>query len=748
MRLSRRIILGVAFPLVLAMLSLNILVAFASLRTITRIVRQSGHSRAILSELEGMMTALTEAESGQRGYLLTGYVLYLEPYRKALSTLPGRLTRLESMVANNPDQKRRVNELSRLLDQRRRDLGQAVVMHRTGKKEGALTVMKSGRGKRLMDRSRQAASAVANQVQSELAQNEQRARRAMQRTVLAVLIATFLALVLLMLALNLRRRELADRERRDKALRQSEARLTTTFLSIGDAVISTDEHGCIQLMNPVAEALTGYPLSEALGRPIQAVLQLVNEATKQWSENPVVRVIREGVILGLANHTLLIARDGTRIPIDDSAAPIRDASGQVIGAIIVFRDITARRRDEFERERLLTAERVALAKAEQANRAKDQFLAILSHELRTPLNPIMLAVTSMLSRPVPPEEIGPTLEMIRQNVLLEARLIDDLLDVMRIARGKLALHPTVVDCHSLIRHALQVCRSDIQDKELGVVVDLSARDHRTSADATRLEQVFWNLIKNAVKFTPSGGTIEIRTWNEVDDSFKGQDLLIIEFVDTGIGIEPSVLPWIFDPFHQGEGSITRRFGGMGLGLAISQGVVEAHGGVLTAESLGKDQGATFRVQLKVEHLPAPLIKSIPQQGQPTPALNAPQTSLRIFLIEDEPMTLIVMARLLRRIGHEVTTASSVHEALTVADGAEFDLVISDIGLPDGSGLDLLRQLSANRVLPAIALTGFGMQEDIRQSREAGFKAHLTKPIDFARLVATIRQVACHPAGHG
>ncbi|WP_406694136.1 CHASE3 domain-containing protein [Singulisphaera sp. Ch08] len=749
MRLGRRMMLIAAFTLAFAILSLNIIVTFASLRTIITAGRQSSHSRAIMNEASNIIAAMRDAESGQRGYLLTGSDSYLEPYHKALDALPLQLDRLQTLTANNSDQRRRVNAFSRSIDQKRVELEEVVALVRAGNEGAAVQSMRSGRGKRLMERALQEASAVQQQERRVLVRNMRVAKRAMQRTILAAVIATFLTLGLLGLALNLRRRELAERERRAKVVRESEARLVTTFLSIGDAVISTDETGCIQLMNPVAEALTGYPLRDTIGRPIQMVLQLVNEMTGHPSENPVARVIRDGVVIGLANHTLLVTRDGTRIPIDDSAAPIRDATGRIIGVIIVFRDITARRRDEIERERLLTAERVALAEAEKANRAKDQFLAVLSHELRTPLNPIMLAVTSMLSRPVPPEEIGPTLEMIRQNVALEARLIDDLLDVMRIARGKMSLHTTIVDCHSLIRHALQICQSDIQGKELGVTVNLSALDHRVNADATRLEQVFWNLIKNGVKFTPSGGTIEIRTWNEIDHTTNDQ-AIIIEFADSGIGIEPSVLPWIFDPFHQGDGSITRRFGGMGLGLAISQGVVEAHGGILTAKSLGRNQGATFRVQLKAEHKPVHLAATLPLNSLTSPVLmKPPQTSLRIFLVEDEPMTLIVMARLLRRIGHEVTTASTVREALTIAEEVEFDLVISDIGLPDGSGLDLIRQLSANRVLPAIALTGFGMQEDIRQSREAGFRAHLTKPIDFARLVSAIRQVANQnqPADH-
>ncbi len=195
-----------------------------------------------------------------------------------------------------------------------------------------------------------------------------------------------------------------------------------------------------------------------------------------------------------------------------------------------------------------------------------------------------------------------------------------------------------------------------------MVVNLAAHDHRVNADATRLEQVFWNLIKNAVKLTPAGGTIEIHTWNERAADASRRDLVVVEFVDNGIGIGANGLRWIFDPFHQGDGSITRGFGGMGLGLAISQGVIEAHGGSLTAQSRAKTKGATFRVELQVEHRPAPTARALPQHPPDAVASSDPQPSLRIFLVEDEPMTLIVMARLLQRIGHEVTTASSVQES--------------------------------------------------------------------------------------
>ena len=367
--------------------------------------------------------------------------------------------------------------------------------------------------------------------------------------------------------------------------------------------------------------------------------------------------------------------------------------------------------------------------AEEANRAKDQFLAVLSHELRTPLNPVLLATTAMLDHPPPPEEVRPTLEMIKRNVELEARLIDDLLDVMRIVRGKMPLQWGVADCHDLIRQAVEICRGDIRDKDLRLTLDLSAAHHHAHADAARLQQVLWNLVQNAVKFTPPGGSIAIRTRDE-------GDRLAIEVADTGVGIEPEVLPHIFDPFRQGETSILRKFGGLGLGLAISRGIVEAHGGRLVAESRGKERGATFRVELAA--IPRPEAGT-GEGRRDRPAEAGPP--LKVLVVEDEPQTLRLLARLVRGLGHEVTTAETLRAACEAATGGEHDLIISDIGLPDGCGLDLMRQVVARRgKLPAIALTGYGTEEDVQRSKAAGFAEHMTKPIDFARLKEVIGQV--------
>ncbi len=761
--------------------------------------------------------------------------------------------------------------------------------------------------------------------------------------------------------------DISERKRAEERARHEQEWLSVTLASIGDAVIATDGRGRVKFMNPVAEALTGWTQGEAVGEPLPRVFQILNEQTRQPAEHPVEKVFREGAVVGLANHTVLVARDGSETPIEDSAAPIRDVRGEIVGAVMVFHDASEQRRHEaqlraseerhrtilesitdaffgvdrdwrfnhvnrhaerlidresgdllgknfweefpgvegsqFERVHLramdervagsvtsyypdhdrwyevhsypatdgvsmffrdvtgqkrqevalreseerfrqmadsipqlawmansdghifyynhrwyeytgttpdqmegwgwqsvhdpaalpgvlerwgesiasgepfdmvfplrgsdgafrpfltrvlpLKDERGRVARwfgtntdiaerremeaallaakeeAEQANKAKDQFLAVLSHELRTPLNPILLSVSSMLERPVSPEEISPILEMIRQNVNLQARLIDDLLDVMRIVRGKIPLRRGVSDCHDLIRRVVEICRGEIQGDGHPLGLDLSAGRHFVDADPARLQQVLWNLLKNAIKFTPEGGAIAVRTRNRGDD-------ILIEVSDTGIGIDPEVIPHIFDPFRQAETSVTRRYGGLGLGLAIGKGIVEAHGGTLAAESPGPDRGATFTMTLAA--LPGPRPET--GQGDGTTAAPPKRPPLKILLVEDDPTTLRVLAKLLRSLGHRVSTADTLESGLEVARGGDYDLIISDIGLPDGSGLDLLRQVIAQRgPVPAIALTGFGTEEDIQRSREVGFKAHMTKPIDFPKLEVVIRQVA-------
>ena len=375
---------------------------------------------------------------------------------------------------------------------------------------------------------------------------------------------------------------------------------------------------------------------------------------------------------------------------------------------------------------LYKAAQNARAEAERANLAKDRFLAMLSHELRTPLTPVLTSLLSLDSEDDVPDSLRPMLQMIRRNVELEARLIDDLLDLTRISKGKVQLSLEVVDAHALLNNALEICQSDIDQKKLALELDLAASIVRLEADPARLQQIFWNLIKNAVKFTPEGGRLTIRTSND-----ENQSQLRVEVSDTGIGIDAESLPKIFKAFEQGERA---RMGGLGLGLAISKALVVTHHGEITAQSAGRGKGATFTVAF-------PLTAQMATVGtNGTVAAPENRKTMRILLVEDHEDTNRSLTQLLRRRGYHVQPAHSVGNALDIAANEEFDVVVSDIGLPDGTGVDLMQRLNERRPIAGIALTGFGMEEDIQKSHDGGFYHHLVKPVDLNKLDSIIQKV--------
>jgi signal transduction histidine kinase/DNA-binding response OmpR family regulator len=407
-------------------------------------------------------------------------------------------------------------------------------------------------------------------------------------------------------------------------------------------------------------------------------------------------------------------------------------------------DLARRAAVAVDNARLYRTLRQAKDAAVAANRAKDQFIAVLSHELRTPLTPVLTTVQDLERDDTLTPDGRVAIQMVRRNVELEAKLIDDLLDLTRISKGKLRLTLGTVDAHALLNSVLEICESDIVSKRQQVKVELTAGRHHLRADSARLHQIFWNLIKNAVKFTPERGRIAVSTRNDEAGNFE------LQVTDTGIGIEPDVLPRIFDAFEQGEQAVTRQFGGLGLGLAITRALVEGHGGRIRAQSAGRGTGATFSVRLATVAAAPPTTTTTmqPAPAVPKPMLNADVAApahLKILLVDDHEDTSRAMKRLLERVGYEVRTASSVAGAMESAKRAPFDLLISDIGLPDGSGIELLRRLKerfqhGRAPLKAIALSGFGMEEDLRRSREAGFVEHLTKPVDFEQLEAVIQQL--------
>ncbi|HEX2973961.1 MAG TPA: PAS domain S-box protein, partial [Tepidisphaeraceae bacterium] len=522
--------------------------------------------------------------------------------------------------------------------------------------------------------------------------------------------------------------DVTARKQAEESLRENEARLRLAQEAGRVGTFEWDLHTNEVRWTPELESLYGLPSGGFSGR-YEDWLKMLHPEDLAESE----RILREGIERGaMESEFRVVWPDGTVRWLSGRGQVIRDEAGRAVRLIGVNIDVTERK----QAEQLLAAAKHSAERAkqvaEEASAAKDHFLAVLSHELRNPLTPVLPALTA-LERLVA-EEGAEYLEVARRNVELEARLIDDLLDVTRIARGKVELHKQDIELCAVIRSAVEVCKSDLEARGLHFAMELDAgASCHVHGDAARLQQVFWNLLKNAIKFTPPGGCVGIRCWQE-------DRRAMTQIVDSGVGIAPEAMGRIFNAFEQETRSITRQFGGLGLGLAISRALVEMHGGSIGASSAGRGKGATFTVEL-------PIVDSQLLEKPSTPAVNTQSCGrdrkLRILLVEDHGDTARILSRLLASEGHAVRHAGDVATAMKLAREEEFDVLLSDLGLPDGSGHDLMRQLIASgKHLPGIALSGFGMASDVKQSREAGFLEHVTKPVNFETLSAALNRAAC------
>jgi PAS domain S-box-containing protein len=1010
------------FGLVLAALLGNAALAGWNVYRLRQNDRAVARSYAALTALDGLLSTLKDAETGQRGYLLTKRPAYLEPYDAAVQGVKDRLDKLRDRLSGEAGQGAfpavEADALAKLAE-----LEKTVALQKQGETKAALDVVLTNRGKESMDRLRAAVGRAEGQERALLDQRRRESRESALVAYLSLGASACLGLVLLGLAYRLVSRDAAVRRQAAEQVRQQREWLEVTLLGIGDAVLATDGAGRVLLLNPVARALTGWGSEEAAGRPVEEVFRIVNEETRAPVESPVGRVLREGVVVGLANHTLLLARDGREVPVDDSGGPIRDGEGRVIGAVLVFRDVTERRRSEAERAALLarleaerafleavlqqmpggvviaeagsgkvllsnergslptpsqlpqpvrmedygqfkdffpdpryptpdrwpllraltagevvtgeemtyrradgslgtiranagpvrdregrtlaavttffdvtearraedavrflaeagavlgssldyevtladlarlvvprladwcgvnvvdedgTTRQLAVAHADpakvelarelgrrfppdpdsptgvpavlrsgrselvseiteemlergargpehlaavrglglrsyiavpllargrtlgaltfvaaesgrrygpddlalaeelgrrgglavdnarlyrearEADRRKDEFLAMLSHELRNPLAPIRNAVSVLRLRGADAETVAWARDVLERQSGHLTRLVDDLLDASRITRTKVRLRRERVDLAGLVRATCDDHRADLGAAGLALEVEAQPGPVWVAGDRTRLAQVLGNLLANAAKFTDRGGRVTVRL-----TAADGRAEVAVS--DTGVGIEPAMLPRLFEPFSQADRSLERSKGGLGLGLALVKGLVELHGGEARAASDGAGRGATFTFWL-------PLAAEGWAEEAGTQAGGAAVgPRRRVLIVEDNSDAADSLRMLLELAGHEVAVAYTGADGLEAARARRPDVVLCDLGLPGLSGFEVaraLRQGADTSGLRLIAVSGYGRDEDQRRARAAGFDEVLVKPVDLSVL---------------
>lgn len=535
--------------------------------------------------------------------------------------------------------------------------------------------------------------------------------------------------------------EVAESQRAEASLYAQRESLRVILSSIGDAVIATDNHGRITFMNPVAEGLTGWTQDLAKGKALREVFHIINQTTRQAVEDPVSQVLHEEKVIALAHQTILVSRQGFERPVEDSAAPIRDDKGDVGGVVLVFRDASGRREQDRQAEALLAREKAVREQAQLANRIKDEFLATLSHELRTPLSAITGWVELLQHANLPPEQAARGLEVIKRNVRAQTQLINDLLDVSRILSGKLSIESKPVNLIAVIAAALDSVQLAASAKGISLRTHLNADASMVQGDPTRLQQILWNVLQNAIKFTPSGGWVDVRL------QLDGKSIQL-SVSDNGVGIAPEFLPHLFERFRQADSTTTRRHGGLGLGLALVRELTELHGGLVVADSPGVGKGTTITIWLpqRTAPLAGRSVQSSPSRiSDPTLGRQNRLTGLVILLVEDDDDSREIVSMLLQSYGAEVAEARSAAEAMEQLRRSVPDIVVSDIGLPDEDGFSLIRKIRAlppevGGLVPALALTAFARNVDSERAIQEGFQMHLAKPAAPQELIDTIARL--------
>jgi PAS domain S-box-containing protein len=507
--------------------------------------------------------------------------------------------------------------------------------------------------------------------------------------------------------------------------------------SMSEALFLTDSTGQVITANPAASVLLRRGHTELLGKTLSAVIGTSAVPGTPWQ---LLERAPGGAVSGL--DIGVQAPDGTAIMLSMSCTIVRDKRGKIVGMLAIAADIAQRKRAEEERARLLVREQAAREEAEAASRAKDEFLAIVSHELRTPLNAMYGWVMLLRSGKLDAATSRRGLEVIERNLMLQTQLIEDLLDVSRIISGKLRLEIRSVDLASVIEAAIETVGPAARVKAIELQTGIEPLAVQVVGDPNRLQQIVWNLVSNAVKFTPSRGRVEIHL-RRVDGHAE------ITVRDTGKGISADLLPFVFDRFRQADSSSTRAHGGLGLGLAIVRHLVELHGGTVRVESEGEGQGATFTVRLPLPQIQSPWGVDQTRASFPGTVAGLDRTlaGVRVLLVEDGADARQLYSTILEQSGAEVTAVGRVPDALRALEGRGPDVIVSDLAMPGEDGYALIGYLRdaerrhGRRAIPAIALTAYGNLEERRRTLAAGFQLHIDKPVAPVDLVAAVARLS-------
>lgn len=688
------------------------------------------HTNGVLTRLETTLSIIKDAETGQRGYLLTGDKSYLEPLNQAVSQIDKYIQQIQNLTADNANQQRRVVILKQQVNAKLSLLRQTIELRQKEGLDAALQVVLTGQGQQEMNKIRQTVAEMQKEENFLLNRRTQKLEASTKATKHAFTFLIWTDIELVCLIYYLVVNEIRKRTKIEESLRQAKTHFKNAVNNAPFPLMIHTEDGKVDKINAAWEEITGYTRAE-----IPTVADWTEQAFGDQKDLIQAHINQ----LYDLNHKIhegeyeISTSNGDKRIWDFSSAPLGltpDGRRMVLSTAV---DVTTRVQLENSRTQLLEIAQAAQSEAETANRIKDQFIAVLSHELRSPLNPILGWTNLLKSRTFDQATVNKALNTIERNVKLQIKLIDDLLDVSRILRGKIILNETTVDLFSVIDGAVETVRLTAEAKSIDIQTHLYTNEAIVKGDINRLQQVFVNLLNNAVKFTPNKGRVDVSL------SINSQAAIPyaqIEVSDTGKGISAEFLPYVFEQFRQADSSITKNFGGLGLGLAIVKHLVELHGGTVNAESSGEGRGATFTVQLPIISSPAAVASNLHSQS----VVNL--EGVKALIVDDESDTRELLGFLLEDCGASVKLVASAADALSIFLQYQPNILLSDLGMPKMDGYSLIRQIRTmspeqEGEIPAIALTAFATDDDIQKVVAAGFNRHIAKPVETSELVAEL-----------